>query len=1084
MNTLALAVLAAAVASPRLGDNLWMWGHDTGHYDGPVNYARHDYKIPWSAPITMADACVEMGIPNCCVIRPGMPPPEDDYLTQFSKLGGISWLLWKSTREYCLEKAVRIPNIKAFDLDDFFMEYPGVEERPDGTKVRVNKGVMSLREIDETRRELSEKAGHPVELRLVLYTKQLSPTIIPACEAVDTVLLWTWDGRDVKSMGTNVCRFRSLLPDKPILLGLYMWDFGGHKPIEREFMQSQLDLAAKLYGQGIIEGMIFHCTPLVNKHLEAVEMAREWIRRHKDDIHGSKPKEELQLVRRGAAQCRIVVSPDASKPERFGAKELSKYIEKATGAKVEVAESGAAAPDGGVVPVTVGVDATVDGLREDGFVIEATEKGLSITGANPRGALYGCYDFLKRCVGVRWLVPGEDGEYVPEIKNIILPYCRIVVNPYLKIRKNRVSEPEGWLWNARNGLQCEAHPRAFVDKSGRLSAQGELLESLGAMGTGPCGHVMSNLLLGGIEGKTPKERAERLFAEHPEWFPLIGGRRVLTWDAGTPNPCFSNDAMVEHMAVNLVRELSVPHAAEAYCTIGNNDTTAWCECEKCRALDVPGVRAKGARSDRYWYAVNKIARKVWEKLPTAKLGGWAYQDFWYPPTKVKVDPRLRVLVSYNNQCWKHTVSDPKCPVNAEWRSIFSAWKVTGHPLLVNRDEISANDAIGSTMAPSERVVCDDLLAYPDYGCAGFNFCVGSPFPPFQKWHAKREPWFGKNYRWYAMWRVNYLAAQVGFYGHDAGVSHLDAEAVRLYYGAGWGRSDGISYVRACMAKAFFGTDGCQGWGNGSQIGACLAKHPELEKEIDKGFETAVERVKETGDERALRHVEREREMFEMTWRAAARTYRENYRELDVYAKKGEIVVDGVLDEADWAAAKPLDGFKVAPWRRSEAKDKNGFAEVQTTARIVRSPDMLYFGVECLEPAMDSRIAERTLDAKNPWKGLGDHIELFYQYPDMAEKCYHMMINSEGAMFCGIQVTPANFDGNFTTKANVAVKRLSDRWVVEVAIPTSEIGMKCFDGASWRANVARQRHVKGERESSSAAGGNFNGTGNFVNLKFK
>ena len=134
--------------------------------------------------------------------------------------------------------------------------------------------------------------------------------------------------------------------------------------------------------------------------------------------------------------------------------------------------------------------------------------------------------------------------------------------------------------------------------------------------------------------------------------------------------------------------------------------------------------------------------------------------------------------------------------------------------------------------------------------------------------------------------------------------------------------------------------------------------------------------------------------------------------------------------------------------------------------------------------MDRRIASKKLDAKNPWKGLGDHIELFYQYPDMAEKCYHMMINSEGEMFCGVQVTPAYFDGKFTTKAKVAVKRLSDRWVVEVAIPTSEIGMKCFDGASWRANVGRQRYVEGEKESSSAAGGNFNGTGNFVNLKFK
>ena len=50
--------------------------------------------------------------------------------------------------------------------------------------------------------------------------------------------------------------------------------------------------------------------------------------------------------------------------------------------------------------------------------------------------------------------------------------------------------------------------------------------------------------------------------------------------------------------------------------------------------------------------------------------------------------------------------------------------------------------------------------------------------------------------------------------------------------------------------------------------------------------------------------------------------------------------------------------------------------------------------------------------------------------------------------------------------------------------TSEIGMQCFDGASWRANVARQRTLgDGTRESSSAANGDFNGTGNHVNLKF-
>ena len=206
----------ARASSDELGDNLWMWGHDTGHYDGPVNYARHDYKIPWSAPITMPDACLDMGIPNCCVIRPGMPPPADDYLPPYKKLKRISWLLWNSTKEYCLEKAVKIDNIAAFDLDDFFHDEIVEDERPDGTKVKVRKGVMTLKEIDATRKELSEKAGHPVELRMVLYVHQLCPEILPAVEMMDKILLWTWDGSDIKSMRDNILKFRSIAPNTPI----------------------------------------------------------------------------------------------------------------------------------------------------------------------------------------------------------------------------------------------------------------------------------------------------------------------------------------------------------------------------------------------------------------------------------------------------------------------------------------------------------------------------------------------------------------------------------------------------------------------------------------------------------------------------------------------------------------------------------------------------------------------------------------------------------------------------------------------------------------------------------------------------
>ena len=57
-------------------------------------------------------------------------------------------------------------------------------------------------------------------------------------------------------------------------------DFGGKKELSAEFMARQLDFAYRLYLDRQIEGMIFHCTPLCNKGLAAVDYAREWIAEH------------------------------------------------------------------------------------------------------------------------------------------------------------------------------------------------------------------------------------------------------------------------------------------------------------------------------------------------------------------------------------------------------------------------------------------------------------------------------------------------------------------------------------------------------------------------------------------------------------------------------------------------------------------------------------------------------------------------------------------------------------------------------------------------------------------------------------
>src|SRR5690606_13409457 len=109
------------------------------------------------------------------------------------------------------------------------------------------------------------------------YTQQLKPGIEPYIEYCDRISLWTWRGNDLAVLEDNFRKYRELIPDKPTLLGIYMWDFGNHKPITSEHMKLQLDFAHEKLKSGDVEGLIFHCTPLCGLDIEAVRHSRQWI---------------------------------------------------------------------------------------------------------------------------------------------------------------------------------------------------------------------------------------------------------------------------------------------------------------------------------------------------------------------------------------------------------------------------------------------------------------------------------------------------------------------------------------------------------------------------------------------------------------------------------------------------------------------------------------------------------------------------------------------------------------------------------------------------------------------------------------
>lgn len=263
-----------------LRDRLWMWGHDAGSTKG-------QYNIPDGGNILPADAIRTMGIPSVCMIRwRSMPePPFDDYVKQFAKTKRLAWSIVDGARQPYAEKkrlafelAGKMPNLVSVYLDDFFIG----DATPKGEEAAANLSVSDLQAL---RSEL-EAQQRRLDLSLVLYSNQLKPAIARHIRFCDVVSFWTWKATDLINLQRNFQAYRQIIPDKRTLLGIYMWDFGNSRPITLELMEHQCALGLQWLKEGKIEGLIFHCTPLCDMKLEAVEWSRAWIARHAEDVVG------------------------------------------------------------------------------------------------------------------------------------------------------------------------------------------------------------------------------------------------------------------------------------------------------------------------------------------------------------------------------------------------------------------------------------------------------------------------------------------------------------------------------------------------------------------------------------------------------------------------------------------------------------------------------------------------------------------------------------------------------------------------------------------------------------------------------
>lgn len=764
---------------------------------------------------------------------------------------------------------------------------------------------------------------------------------------------------------------------------------------------------------------------------------------------------KVGLVKSGKTVSCIVLPDNAGPVERHAAEELAAYVMKITGAQIPITNQVTGSNAYAVRIGTVGagnvlpgraLDAARTRIKGDGFVISADPGGVQIISQKQRGLLYGVYELIRRCGGVVWLYPGEEGEYCPKAPDFVLPAQLTVCNPDFAIRRialngcARRQLYDTWDWMIRNGFQIQTP----------LLEEGNPDKQWLAM-RAPVLYASADffVLFGAKNGQ------EKMMAEHPGYFGLRDGKRApLGYDRTCSQPCTSNPEVINYVADRILERIARYGDADITFHLANDDHMKWCQCENCLKLDPPEEKAKNVVSTRWWMFVNAVAAKVLSPdRPNVSFETFAYQNFRDVPLGVKPDPRVRVVICPHQRCYAHALEDPACPPNAtRFRKMFEDWTQAG--MNCSTFEYHTQLPGVSRYLPVEEPWVKDLVFYHRIGMKGFMVVTR---PPDAKYSEKSEGYYLGRNMWYSLWQLHWLTGHFAWHINDRYASAAEGSA-SAYYGQAW---PVMREYKAELVKAFREPPVHMGYGTPDAVlGQCYDR-PGLDVKLPRLF-AGAERAA-AGDPVIVKRLKREGDYVRMNWVAEHKKYLEKKgKEIRVLKTNRPIAIDGNLEETVWRETPFVSEFMLADGKR--------MASAQTFVRMRYEADAIYLAIEAMEP-----MPKAMKETGNIWSG--NHVEVFLQHLAMEDRYYQLAIDRNGKSCQAMATSGSSCDRSFDAKPEFKTKMLPDRWVAEIRVPTFFLKRRIQDGDVWRINIARVRSMADEKnnENSSWSGGIFHGS---------
>ena len=251
-------------------DILWVWGNPEMGEEGSHTLATFAQAGP-------AERARLLDVPNVVMAGLGLPRDDQEARALMKQVADSPRVVWEISTDDPNGGPPFVHDETIARVRRLAHEYPRIEGvlLDDMSTVKIDRGFKP-EHIRQIRQLLSGDHGR-IKVWGVLYTMSLDREgIHDYLKELDIINLWTWHARDIVDIEKNVAECERLFPDKPIVLGLYLYDYGDGRRMPLDLLEEQCSTALELAHAGRIKGIVLLT---INNDPEALTWAAEWIKR-------------------------------------------------------------------------------------------------------------------------------------------------------------------------------------------------------------------------------------------------------------------------------------------------------------------------------------------------------------------------------------------------------------------------------------------------------------------------------------------------------------------------------------------------------------------------------------------------------------------------------------------------------------------------------------------------------------------------------------------------------------------------------------------------------------------------------------